>query len=200
MKIHFQYTAEDIREAHAEIRRQLRPPRFRRGLMAWMLFIAAAICLVVLVRNTRTNAPSPEPVAPPQQESFWLQTIVPLVPWLLIFGFVWFFVFRQLRGSARKAFDSNPAFHRPHWMEADDKGLTLAEPVVQTRLGWGAFTAYSETASLFLLYQGKRQANIIPKRAFPDQMSLDAFRLLLSAHIAGPSSTFPVLPTPLGGF
>ncbi|MDB5174547.1 MAG: ftsH, partial [Phycisphaerales bacterium] len=29
-----------------------------------------------------------------------MQVIVPLVPWILIFGFVWFFVFRQLRNSA----------------------------------------------------------------------------------------------------
>jgi cell division protease FtsH len=29
-----------------------------------------------------------------------LNIIVPLIPWLLIFGFIWFFVFRQLRNSA----------------------------------------------------------------------------------------------------
>ena len=29
-----------------------------------------------------------------------LQVIIPLIPWLLIFGFIWFFVFRQLRNSA----------------------------------------------------------------------------------------------------
>jgi cell division protease FtsH len=29
-----------------------------------------------------------------------LSIIVPLIPWLLIFGFIWFFVFRQLRNSA----------------------------------------------------------------------------------------------------
>ena len=28
-----------------------------------------------------------------------LQVILPLIPWLLIFGFIWFFVFRQLRNS-----------------------------------------------------------------------------------------------------
>ena len=28
-----------------------------------------------------------------------LNLIIPLVPWLLIFGFIWFFVFRQLRNS-----------------------------------------------------------------------------------------------------
>ena len=29
-----------------------------------------------------------------------LQILLPLIPWLLIFGFIWFFVFRQLRNSA----------------------------------------------------------------------------------------------------
>ena len=29
-----------------------------------------------------------------------LQFVLPLIPWLLIFGFIWFFVFRQLRNSA----------------------------------------------------------------------------------------------------
>ncbi|HWP40660.1 MAG TPA: ATP-dependent zinc metalloprotease FtsH [Tepidisphaeraceae bacterium] len=33
-------------------------------------------------------------------QNFLLQFILPLIPWLLIFGFIWFFVFRQLRNSA----------------------------------------------------------------------------------------------------
>ena len=32
--------------------------------------------------------------------SLLMNIIVPLIPWLLIFGFIWFFVFRQLRNSA----------------------------------------------------------------------------------------------------
>ena len=32
--------------------------------------------------------------------NIWLTIIGPLIPWLLIFGFIWFFVFRQLRNSA----------------------------------------------------------------------------------------------------
>jgi cell division protease FtsH len=34
------------------------------------------------------------------QNNLILQFVLPLIPWLLIFGFVWFFVFRQLRNSA----------------------------------------------------------------------------------------------------
>jgi cell division protease FtsH len=34
------------------------------------------------------------------QSNLLINILVPLVPWLLIFGFIWFFVFRQLRNSA----------------------------------------------------------------------------------------------------
>jgi cell division protease FtsH len=34
------------------------------------------------------------------QSNLLMNILLPLVPWLLIFGFVWFFVFRQLRNSA----------------------------------------------------------------------------------------------------
>ena len=32
-------------------------------------------------------------------QNLLLNILVPLIPWLLIFGFIWFFVFRQLRGA-----------------------------------------------------------------------------------------------------
>jgi ATP-dependent Zn protease len=31
------------------------------------------------------------------QPNILMQIVLPLIPWLLIFGFIWFFVFRQLR-------------------------------------------------------------------------------------------------------
>jgi cell division protease FtsH len=33
-------------------------------------------------------------------DNIFIQVLLPLIPWLLIFGFIWFFVFRQLRNSA----------------------------------------------------------------------------------------------------
>jgi ATP-dependent Zn protease len=36
-------------------------------------------------------------------ENLLLNILVPLIPWLLIFGFIWFFVFRQLRGAQTNA-------------------------------------------------------------------------------------------------
>ncbi|MGE5608491.1 MAG: ATP-dependent metallopeptidase FtsH/Yme1/Tma family protein [Bacillota bacterium] len=34
------------------------------------------------------------------QDNLLLTVLVPLIPWLLIFGFIWFFVYRQLRGRS----------------------------------------------------------------------------------------------------
>jgi ATP-dependent Zn protease len=48
--------------------------------------------------------------------SLLMNIVVPLIPWLLIFGFIWFFVFRQLRGQAGRTqqpmsvFVVNPGF------------------------------------------------------------------------------------------
>ena len=37
-----------------------------------------------------------------ENNSNWItQLFIPLVPWLLIFGFIWFFVFRKLRGGGQ---------------------------------------------------------------------------------------------------
>jgi len=139
---------------------------FGRGLMGWVLFVALAIMLIILLNKNRGNYVqitldefltrlkvdkvetltietddlsgkfrnvekianhdvtlfrTPLPSGPAgwqnftqyvyenrgtasinvdNQSSFLLQVIAPLIPWLLIFGFVWFFVFRQLRNSA----------------------------------------------------------------------------------------------------
>jgi cell division protease FtsH len=39
-------------------------------------------------------------LAAENSQSILVSILVPLIPWLLIFGFIWFFVFRQLRNSA----------------------------------------------------------------------------------------------------
>jgi cell division protease FtsH len=143
--------------------------RFGRGLFGWVLFVALAIMLIILVNQHRANyvpisldqfitrlqhdkiasvtietdeisgslrnkedipnagnnvtlfrTPSPvgsaggwpdftkyvyenrgtASVTIDNQSNVILQVILPLIPWLLIFGFIWFFVFRQLRNSA----------------------------------------------------------------------------------------------------
>src|SRR4051794_15051896 len=153
-------------------RKNGRPPvgngglRMGRGLFGWVLFIALAVMLIMLLQKGSTqyanlalsdfwsqleadhvakatiegdkitgelnsqyniggiNVQKFQTALPAGSSSSWLVTseilakrgnakvdvensqnlliniIVPLIPWLLIFGFIWFFVFRQLRNSA----------------------------------------------------------------------------------------------------
>ena len=54
---------------------------------AWGLWIA-------------TNTPEGTGVVVENSQNLLTAILVPLIPWLLIFGFIWFFIFRQLRNSA----------------------------------------------------------------------------------------------------
>ena len=136
--------------------------KFGRGIFGWILFLALAIMLFILLKNGQSTTQDVSwsnfkedythgrirsvqlnsdelvgeynpPVAQGQAPKFrtalqpnmidshlleWLtdnrglaevkvsnsqnlllQVILPFIPWLLIFGFIWFFVFRQLRNS-----------------------------------------------------------------------------------------------------
>ncbi|HLL88044.1 MAG TPA: ATP-dependent zinc metalloprotease FtsH [Tepidisphaeraceae bacterium] len=46
------------------------------------------------------NAPKTVRIDNRNSDNLLINLLVPLIPWLLIFGFIWFFVFRQLRNSS----------------------------------------------------------------------------------------------------
>lgn len=43
-------------------------------------------------------------------QSLLMSILVPLIPWVLVFGFVWFFVFRQMRSQGKKTVEAVPVF------------------------------------------------------------------------------------------
>jgi ATP-dependent Zn protease len=57
-----------------------------------------------------------------------LQVIIPLIPWLLIFGFIWFFVFRNLR----KMQTVNPNAARPVYFVPPPPGQPMPAPPLAT--------------------------------------------------------------------
>jgi ATP-dependent Zn protease len=48
---------------------------------------------------TCSTSPATSRSRPRSPNDFWMSVLVPIIPWLLIFGFIWFFVFRQLRSA-----------------------------------------------------------------------------------------------------
>ena len=196
LTIEYQFTFEEYKEASEALaaayrkgkgkRFQLNYPfKIGRGIFGWVLFIALAIMLFLLL-NQRGGAA--RPAARP------MDVILPIIPWVLILGFVWFFLYRQLRGWQQRAWDSNPIWHRPRRVHIDDDGITFTDPVSEHRSSWAAYVKFDETPNLFLLFLTSMTAEMIPKRAFPDAKSLDDFRELLSRTISPPQAAFPVIP------
>ena len=48
-----------------------------------------------------------------QGSQLLVDILIPLIPWVLIFGFIWFFVFRQLRGQQKQQPQAIPVYIAP---------------------------------------------------------------------------------------
>ncbi|HEX8915936.1 MAG TPA: YcxB family protein [Humisphaera sp.] len=164
------------------------------GLVGWLVFIGLAMLLVNLVNN-RNDPPATRPAAPAGDDLVG-GILLPVVPWLVIFGFIWFFVYRQLRARGRRVWDANEDLRQPHVAVFDDLGVTVTGPKVSMRVLWSGFDAWSETANLLLLRQQPgNQFHIVPKRAVPTGQ-MEPLRALLHARVVPHAAGFPVVPSP----
>jgi hypothetical protein len=129
-----------------------------------------------------------------------IQVLVGFAPW---FAFVFFTLYLFRPGSAtRIQWNSKPSLRAPRTVDADPDALTIASDLATYRFRWPHFVSFRETPTLFILVTRDNELHVFPKRAFPDDPSLDLFRGLL--HNSIPTGTtlppttaaaFPVLPT-----
>jgi len=197
MVLEFHYTPEDLAEM-AKARGDLagkKAGRPVRSLLGWGLFIGLAVVLFLLLSSQKKPpaTPPPPPAAPPP-ESFFVAFVLPFIPWVLIFGFIWFFVFRQMRGVARRAWEKNLELHQQHTLEVGDDGLRLATPLAESFWRWPNFVGMTETANLVLLHMTNEAYLMIPKRAAADAARLEELKAILAAHVSQHTNAFPVVP------
>jgi hypothetical protein len=158
----------------------------RYGLMRRILLVVAitAGCLGILYLLFESTGSIPD-------------VLLPILPWLLIFGFIWFFVFRALRGNWRKVWEGQPQLHGPQTMDAGEDGVTVATPLSRAEYRWEAFQHVRETPNLFLLYMSNFSFHMVPKRSFASDAEVDQFRSLVRNFIAErPAPAFPVVMPP----
>jgi hypothetical protein len=198
--LEFNYTVADLHEVlRTKLPKNLQNAagrlgtRINRGLLGWLIFISVAIFLYNLL-NRGQNAPAAAPASPPPANSNSLRDLlVPLIPWLLIFGFIWFFAFRQLRNVGATMWRNNPRWQMPTSLDIGPEGLHVTLPVLESHWRWNAFLGWAETKNLFILVTTAKERIGIPKRAI-DPALLDQLRYLFQASISPRIHGFPVLP------
>ena len=177
------------------------PPRPRadpeaRSPLAWLFLLIPVVGFGITLTWTLQFTGPAGSAAPLDLSALLFAT----VPWAVIALVLWVFIARS-DDPLRKVWEAQPSLHRPHVVEADERGIVFSDAAGRTEQRWEAFTHVHETAGLFLLYTGRLSAQFIPKRAFAGAADLDAFRELLRVTIAQrPGPAFPVLPAaPVAG-
>ncbi|HXX19069.1 MAG TPA: YcxB family protein [Candidatus Acidoferrum sp.] len=66
-----------------------------------------------------------------------------------------------------------------------DEGIESEKESGRTEVRWSSFERFKETKNLFLTFQTKDVAGIVPKRAFPNPEAIAEFRKLLASKLPG---------------
>lgn len=195
MRFEFSYTEADLDEwgKAKKPHKTAAGSKARKGLFGWLVFLGLAAVLVKMMRQDRISSPSPATSA--GGEGFWIDFALPFLPWVLVFGVIWFFVFRQFRKQGRRIWRDNEDLLEPHVFVVDDQGIEVRGPKVATRFLWAAFGGWAETANLFLVWQPAGAYTILPKRA-ATEAEWEQLRSAFQAHLAPKTGGFPVLVGP----
>ncbi|MEI8197634.1 MAG: YcxB family protein, partial [Phycisphaerae bacterium] len=146
----------------------------------------------VVFNNQKPATSSPPPAttpAAPVGNNIFVIVLLNLFPWVLIFIIIWFFFLRKISKDRHdqaaqigfQTFDFTPEL------------VTFTSSYCRNEYQWLAFTHFSESATIFLLYTSAITAHVIPKRAFATPADCDAFRQMALSKIQPPTKGFPVV-------
>lgn len=107
---------------------------------------------------------------------------------------------RQL--AARREWETQPLWRRPKTVTLDSTGYTTMDELGSIHIAWGGFARARETENLLVLVSLDGLHYVLPKRAFPDELSVQQCRAMLAnalphvQFLAQPCG-FAVLPKPV---
>lgn len=90
---------------------------------------------------------------------------------------------RSRRRGVQKAWERSPNQRHPLRYEFSEQGISAKSQTGRGETTWKDVSASFETPRLFLLYTGKHQFFVVPKRSFEAPGQLEAFRGLLRDRI-----------------
>jgi hypothetical protein len=157
-----------------------RMDEINQGLLRKMLMLMIfAGLLGAVIGGWNPSLPPP----PPQKPATLKETLLPFIPWLLIFAILWIGIYRILRGLPKRMWDGQPNMKLPQAVKISNEALEMDSAAMRTVYQWSAFVCYRETKNLFLLQPSKLSFVIIPKRACADAGAVEALRRMVELHV-----------------
>lgn len=197
MRFEFIYTADDLRQLNSLA--SAIGPKLKKasplGLLGWIVCVGVVVAITLLFKQETSvgtiAVPQPRTNSAPID---WTAALIPLIPWILIFFFIWFFVFRKLRHTYVRQIADNPAMQMAHAIEFTDDGVSSDVPNCKTSWTWEAFSEFVVTDQLvaLTLVGFANQYVIVPRRAIGGDQ-LEPLRSLLQQKIHPQISAFPVI-------
>jgi hypothetical protein len=103
--------------------------------------------------------------------------------WFPLAVMMWFNVVRFEGITARILFRRNPKFREEYHLTFSQENIHFQTASIDSTLQWSHYERLVESPTLFLLMYGKGLYTVVPKRCFPSDDELDAFRGLLRDRI-----------------
>jgi hypothetical protein len=84
----------------------------------------------------------------------------------------------------RIALARSEKLREPYRLTFSDQGIRFETTSIESNLAWSLYARVIEVHDFYLLYWGRREFTVIPKRAFETAADMQAFDALLVAHVA----------------
>jgi hypothetical protein len=187
--------AEGERTKHFRLKYRRRKPSFGRGVFGWLLFVAAAILLMIYLKQAGLSQPGRVPAHP--------ATVTPSGSnsWVMLSG-ITVAIGAAAVGVAAGLVMASQRAQRRRWkgkvqMSIQMEGLVERRPGMVTTHFWEVFRGVEVTDRLLLLRSEATRATVIPKRLFASDAECTRAVGLLRHHTTKAaipySEAFPVI-------
>lgn len=157
-----------------------RSRRKQGGMLGWLIMMALAMGFFCLLQSQRGVPRAARPVHPSAQ-TLWTM-IIPLIPWLMIFAFVYLVVLRQVR---RDVFKWRGLVGVSKILDINHEGVRLEDASATRQCPWHDVVTWRETDRLILM-RGRLGHDIaVPKRIMTAQQQEELRNVLSRLHAQG---------------
>jgi hypothetical protein len=193
MRIEFTYLPQDIRELQWLVLRL--PFASKSKSVGWALFIICVWVLFWIASPKNRNAPIAQIVEQPPD--ILRNAVLPLIPWLLIFAAIGFFIYRRFSSFGKGQFRTRREFQLAQVVELTPEGVSVQTEISKTQWKWAAFSSVLESVNVIALQLSKVSYLVIPKRALSAEQSIELKAMIQQYLQPTPTNQLRIVNTSL---